>query len=47
MKRNETKRTSSDFVIYETDENVAKVSVRLDEETVWLTQAHLVEQIFL
>ncbi|MDR1760936.1 MAG: virulence RhuM family protein [Bacteroidales bacterium] len=33
----------TDFVIYETDDNVAKVSVRLEEETVWLTQAHLVE----
>ncbi|MDR1343472.1 MAG: virulence RhuM family protein [Prevotellaceae bacterium] len=32
-----------DFVIYETDDKVAKVSVRLEEETVWLTQAHLVE----
>ncbi|MDR2652600.1 MAG: virulence RhuM family protein [Prevotellaceae bacterium] len=35
------KRT--DFVIYETDDKVAKVSVRLEDETVWLTQAHLVE----
>ncbi|MDR2815913.1 MAG: virulence RhuM family protein, partial [Proteiniphilum sp.] len=32
-----------DFVIYETDDKIAKVSVRLEEETVWLTQAHLVE----
>jgi hypothetical protein len=31
------------FVIYETDDKVAKISVRLEEETVWLTQAHLVE----
>jgi hypothetical protein len=36
-------KTSPDFIIYETDNNVAKVSVRLEEETVWLTQAHLVE----
>jgi hypothetical protein len=36
-------KTHPDFVIYETDDNVAKVSVRLEEETVWLTQAHLVE----
>jgi hypothetical protein len=32
-----------DFVIYATDDDVAKISVRLEEETVWLTQAHLVE----
>ncbi|MDR1023496.1 MAG: virulence RhuM family protein [Prevotellaceae bacterium] len=32
-----------DFVIYETDDKVAKVSVRLEEEPVWLAQAHLVE----
>jgi hypothetical protein len=35
--------TTPDFVIYETDDKIAKVSVRLEEETVWLTQAHLVE----
>ena len=33
----------TDFVIYETDDKISKVSVRLEEETVWLTQAHLVE----
>ncbi|MDR0566783.1 MAG: virulence RhuM family protein [Prevotellaceae bacterium] len=33
----------SDFVIYEADDKVTKVAVRLEEETVWLTQAHLVE----
>jgi hypothetical protein len=32
-----------DFVIYATDDDVAKNSVRLEEETVWLTQAHLAE----
>ena len=32
-----------DFIIYETDDNVAKVSVRLEEETVWLTQKQLAE----
>ncbi len=43
MKKNETPQKRPDFIIYETDNNIAKVSVRLEEETVWLTQAHLVE----
>ncbi|MDR3267864.1 MAG: hypothetical protein LBT83_02205 [Tannerella sp.] len=33
----------TDFVIYETDDKLAKVSVRLEEETVWLTQAQLAD----
>ena len=37
------KKVHSDFVIYETDDKIAKISVRMEEETVWLTQAHLVE----
>ena len=32
-----------DFIIYETEGNAAKVSVRLTEETVWLTQKQLTE----
>lgn len=44
MKKNEMAKVGrTNFVIYETDDKVAKVSVRLEEETVWLTQAHLVE----
>jgi len=43
MKNNEISKKQPDFVIYETDDNIAKVSVRLEGETVWLTQAHLVE----
>jgi len=35
--------TSSQIIIYETDGAIAKVSVRLDGETVWLSQAQLVE----
>ena len=35
--------THSDFIIYETEDNVSKVSVRLVEETVWLTQKQLAE----
>jgi hypothetical protein len=38
MKQSEIKKYP-DFVIYETDNNVAKVSVRLEEETVWPTGA--------
>jgi len=45
MKSNEIEKKVPSFVIYETDTNVAKVSVRLEEETVWLTQKQLA-QIF-
>jgi hypothetical protein len=31
------------IIIYETDEKVAKVSVRLEDETVWLTNLQLAE----
>jgi len=40
---NEIQHTHSNFIIYETESNVAKVSVRLAEETVWLTQKQLAE----
>jgi len=43
MKNNEIQKKHPDFVIYETDDNVAKVNVRLEEETVWLTQKQLAE----
>jgi len=43
MKNNEIQKKYPDFVIYETDDNVAKVSVRLAEDTVWLTQKQLAE----
>ena len=36
-------KTHPDFIIYETEGNLAKVSVRLVEETVWLTQKQLAE----
>jgi hypothetical protein len=32
-----------DFIIYEAEDNIAKISVRLEEETVWLTQKQLAE----
>ncbi|MCL2098040.1 MAG: virulence RhuM family protein [Bacteroidales bacterium] len=43
MKNNEIQHTHPNFIIYETEDNVAKVSVRLAEETVWLTQKQLAE----
>jgi hypothetical protein len=43
MKPSNIQKKHPDFVIYQTDENVAKVSVRLEEETVWLTQKQLAE----
>ena len=43
MKNNDIQKKSTNFVIYETEGNVAKVSVRLTEETVWLTQKQLAE----
>jgi hypothetical protein len=32
--KNEIQKINTDFVIYETDDKVAKVTVRLEEETV-------------
>jgi hypothetical protein len=43
MKNDEIEKSRTDFIIYETDDKVAKVSVRLEEETVWLTQAKLAD----
>jgi len=36
-------QNSQNFVIYETEDRITKVAVRLEDETVWLTQAHLAE----
>jgi hypothetical protein len=33
-------KINTGFAIYETDDKVVKVNVRLEEETVWLTQAN-------
>lgn len=33
----------SEIIIYQTDDGLTKVDVRLDEDTVWLTQAEMVE----
>jgi hypothetical protein len=43
MVMNKIQKASPDFIIYETDNSVAKVSVRLEDETVWLTQQQLAE----
>ena len=43
MKNNKIQKAHPNFIIYETESNVAKVSVRLEEETVWLTQKQLAE----
>jgi hypothetical protein len=42
-KNNNTVKTQTGFVIYETDDKAAKVNVRLEKETVWLTQAQLAD----
>lgn len=33
----------SESIIYQTDDGLTKIDVRLDEDTVWLTQAEMVE----
>ena len=43
MNKKEIRNNKPDFIIYETTDKVAKVSVRLEEETVWLTQKQLAE----
>jgi hypothetical protein len=42
-KENTEIEKNPNFIIYEAENNVAKVSVRLEEETVWLTQKQLAE----
>ncbi|MCL2591168.1 MAG: cell filamentation protein Fic, partial [Betaproteobacteria bacterium] len=34
---------NSEIVIYQTQDGLAKISVRMEGETLWLTQAQLVE----
>ena len=43
MTSNKIQKKYPDFIIYEADDNAAKVSVRLAEDTVWLTQKQLAE----
>ena len=33
----------SEIIIYQTDDGLTKIDVRLDDDTVWLTQAEMVE----
>ena len=33
----------SEIIIYQTDDGLTKIDVRLDEDTVWLTQAEMAE----
>jgi hypothetical protein len=38
--KSEIQKINTGFAIYETDDKVVKINVRLEEETVWLTQAN-------
>lgn len=40
---NEPDNNPPQIIIYETDDKVVRVSVRLEDETVWLTQQQLSE----
>lgn len=35
--------TNSEILLYQTEDGRTKIDVRLEEETVWLSQAHMVE----
>ena len=37
------KSENSEIIIYQTQDGLAKISVRLDGETLWLSQAQMVE----
>lgn len=34
---------SSEFLFYQTEDGITKIDVRLEDETVWLSQAQMVE----
>jgi hypothetical protein len=36
-------KLNSEFLLYQTEDGELKIQVRLDNETVWLTQAHMIE----
>ncbi|MEI6652222.1 MAG: cell filamentation protein Fic, partial [Chlorobiaceae bacterium] len=36
-------KNNSDLLIYQAPDGRIKIDVRLDDETVWLTQAHMAE----
>lgn len=43
QERDELHRTKGEIIIYQSEEGQPKIDVRLENENVWLTQAHLVE----
>ena len=43
MSDQKTESTQGEVIIYQTDEGDTKIDVRFVDETVWLTQAQLVE----
>jgi hypothetical protein len=38
-----TQKNNSQFIIYQTEDGQAKIDVRLEDETVWLTQKHMAD----
>ena len=38
LKRNLEMKDSGDFLIYQTENGVTKIDVRIQDDTVWLTQ---------
>lgn len=36
-------KSNSEILLYQTEDGQLKIQVRLENETVWLTQAHMVE----
>ena len=42
---NQTENTG-DIIIYQTEDGLTKINVKLDNETVWLSQQQLAEFIF-
>ena len=38
-----SEKSNSEILLYQTEDGQLKIQVRLEDETVWLTQAHMVE----
>ena len=43
LKRNLKMKDSGDFLIYQTENGVTKIDVRIQDDTVWLTQQQMAE----
>ena len=43
LKRNLEMKDSGDFLIYQTENGVTKIDVRIQDDTVWLTQQQMAE----